>query len=294
MKRTLPRMPQQKRKEILQMLRLLLNHIRCEMLILHGYYAQSHYKKTDGKFVFDLSGYEQNHCDILVIISTNNVGATLTLIDKAKKCFDDLFGCKHTRFQFTISHINTINKKLETRRLFISKIKEEGIKLYDSCNFKLSRRRKINFQEIKRWAENDFHENYNCAVRFYKFAQYAYDERDYKLGSFMLHQVAEHCFQAINLVFTNDKPKLHDLQRLREMTLDYSDQLYSVFAIDTPFGKRCFSLLCRSYIEARYNSSFKVKKTEFEYLNEQILLLREKCKDICLDKINSYNAIIYG
>lgn len=43
-------------------------------------------------------------------------------------------------------------------------------------------------------------------------------------------------------------------------------ELVTVFPQNTDFEKECFNLLCRSYIEARYNIDFKISREQLEYL----------------------------
>lgn len=281
-------MPQRDKVSILQMLHVLLQYVHCEMIILYGYPFYFEKGKKDHCFSFPItSGY----CNFLIIISTNKVGTTYSFIEKAKWAFDEVYGDTNMNFQFIVEHINSVNRKLTEGRLFISNVKRDGILLYDSCAFKLNRRRKIHYDRVWNWAENDFQEHYDSAMGFLRHALYAYRDKDYVLGSFMLHQTAEHFYQAINLVFTNDKPKSHDLYRLRVMTQCYSPYLSEIFAPENSFKKRCFSLLCRAYIEARYNKKFRVKRKEFEYMNEQICLLRKVCKTVCFSQINVYHSM---
>lgn len=47
---------------------------------------------------------------------------------------------------------------------------------------------------------------------------------------------------------------------------EFSRELSIVFPKNTDFEKRCYDLICRAYIEARYNKDFVVTKEELEYM----------------------------
>ena len=291
MRRCLPKMCLRDRVSILRMLRILLEYVHCEMIILYG--SPFFFNGGKGGVSF-ASRVDSDFCNFLIVISTNNVGSTYSFIERAKWVFDELYGDSGLVFQFLVEHINSVNRKLAEGRLFISSVKRDGVLLYDSCAFRLNRRRRVHYERVWGWAEEDFRVHYGFAMGFFRHALYAYRDRDYVLGAFMLHQTAEHFYQAINLVFTNDQPKSHDLYRLRCMTLCYSPDLSEVFVCDSSFSKRCFSLLCRAYIEARYNRRFKVKKKEFEYMNEQICVLEKVCKSVCFSQIGFYRSMVYS
>lgn len=67
-----------------------------------------------------------------------------------------------------------------------------------------------------------------------------------------------------------------------------------MFPCRDEFETRCYDLLCRAYIEARYNRFFKVSKEELEYMLERIEILRDITERICTEKIASYDTIIDG
>lgn len=59
-----------------------------------------------------------------------------------------------------------MNKYLEEGRYFYTQIKQEGIVLYNSGKYKLARRRKLNYAEIKEQAQEYFDEKLNEANEF--------------------------------------------------------------------------------------------------------------------------------
>ena len=57
---------------------------------------------------------------------------------------------------FINDDIKNFNKFIGESRYFYTQVKEEGIILYNSGKYKLSRRRKLNFDEIKEQAQEYF------------------------------------------------------------------------------------------------------------------------------------------
>ena len=115
-------------------------------------------------------------------------------------------------------------------------------------------------------------------------------KRRYNQAAFMLHQAVECFYGAILLVFRNHKPKMHDLEKLTHMVAGFDPALLTVFPQATDEQKRCFDLLKRAYVEARYNPGYKITKTQLEYLAERVKKLQRLTKKICEARIESYQS----
>ncbi|MCC8377187.1 MAG: HEPN domain-containing protein [Rickettsia endosymbiont of Graphium doson] len=104
--------------------------------------------------------------------------------------------------------------------------------------------------------------------------------------AFELHQATESFYSAILLVFSNYKPKLHDIEKLSSMAENYSSELLQVFPIATPEQKKCFTLLQKAYVDARYDKNYKITKEQLFYLIERIEKLKGTTVRICTARIN--------
>jgi uncharacterized protein len=62
----------------------------------------------------------------------------------------------------------------------------------------------------------------------------------------------------------------------------------TVFPLATDEQKKCFDLLKRAYIEARYSPAYKITKEKLEYLAERVQKLQELTKKICETRIKAY------
>lgn len=94
------------------------------------------------------------------------------------------------------------------------------------------------------------------------------------------------------MVFTNYRPKNHKINELTGMVKRFSMELVTVFPQNTDFEKECFNLLCRSYIEARYNIDFKISREQLEYLISRTEILKDMAERLCKEKIAEYDAMI--
>jgi hypothetical protein len=90
------------------------------------------------------------------------------------------------------------------------------------------------------------------------------------------------------LVFTNYKPKTHDLKKLARMAANYDKAFFAVFPQATPDEKECFDLLNRAYVEARYDPDYRITKRQLEYLASRVKVLQKLTKCICTEKIESF------
>jgi len=109
----------------------------------------------------------------------------------------------------------------------------------------------------------------------------AFERGSYKKAAFELHQAVERFFDAILLVFTNYRPRSHDLEKLGHMVGGYDPALLTVFPQATEEQKKSFDLLKRAYVEARYNPGYKITKEQLEYLAQGVAKLQDLAKKIC-------------
>ena len=185
-----------------------------------------------------------------------------------------------------------MNKNLAQRQYFYTDVIKDGIKMYDTKVVKLAKPGELSFQEIKEIAVREFNIFYPDGDAFLDHGYFDLSKDRYKIGSFDLHQSCERFYTAISLVFTNYRPKSHRLPELFARVKEYSRDLAFVFPQNTDFEKRCYDLICRAYIEARYNVDFTITKEELKYMLERIEVLKEITYRVCSEKIASYDDIL--
>lgn len=291
MKDSIAYLPKDKQEDLNFLVKEILRRLpQTEFIILYGSYARGNYVRRsvrieDGGIpTVKISDY-----DIYVITSGINSKKAETVLDNIEdifftgKDFD-----RDTPVEFINDDITQLNKFIEEGRYFHTQIKQEGIILYNSGKYKLARRRKLNFDEIKKQAQEYFNEKFINANEFLDSTEYFYGKGQYKKVSFMLHQACENYYYAIRLTFTLRNNKQHNLSKLSSTTRRYSDDLRTVFPQNTPEEKRLFKLIKAAYVDARYNPHFIVTKEDVDALIPKVELLRDITKRICEVKIKEY------
>ncbi|KKB46551.1 hypothetical protein HMPREF1212_04046 [Parabacteroides sp. HGS0025] len=295
MKDSITYLPKDKQEDLNFLVKEILKRLpQTEFIILYGSYARGNYVRRslrieDGGIpTVKISDY-----DIYVITSGINSKKVETVLDNvediffAGKDFD-----RDTPVEFINDDIKMLNKYLEEGRYFYTQIKQEGVVLYNSGKYKLARRRKLNFAEIKEQAQEYFNEKLNEANEFLVDTINAYNRENYKRASFYLHQACENYYYAIRLTFTLRNNKQHNLSKLSSSTKRYSEDLVTVFPQDTLEEKRLFILLKAAYVEARYNPYFVVTKEDIDKLVPKVELLRNITIRICDMRIKEYEEKI--
>lgn len=291
MKDSIAYLPKDKQEDLNFLVNEILKRLpQAEFIILYGSYARGNYVRRsirieDGGIpTVKISDY-----DIYVITSGINSKKAETVLDNVEDIF---FSGKDfdrdTPVQFINDDIKIVNKYLEEGRYFYTQIKQEGIVLYNSGKYKLARRRKLNYAEIKEQAQEYFDEKLNEANEFLVDTINAFNRGNYKRASFYLHQACENYYYAIRLTYTLRNNKQHNLSKLSSSVRGYSEDLKMVFPQDTLEEKRLFTLLKAAYVDARYNPHFVVTKEDIDQLTPKVELLRDITKRICESKIKEY------
>lgn len=291
MKKSITYLPKEKQGELFFLLKEIRKRLpQAEMVILYGSYARDEYVIYDERIEFGIPTTFMSDYDILVVtngINDKKAGHILDNIDDLYYKYPDT----QTPVQFINEDIKTLNKQLEDGRYFYTEVKKQGVVLYDSGNFKLARRRKLNFAEIKQQAQEYYNEKFGRATEFLEMANSAYSKGYYVMSSFQLHQACENYYCAIRLSFTLKTGKQHNLAKLSSLVKSYSYDLSKVFPRHTPEEKRIFDLIKSAYVEARYNPKFIVTKEDIDILIPKVELLRDITTKICLAKIAEYETM---
>lgn len=278
MKITFSHLPQVKQEELSTVCEIILSKAPAEMIILFGSYAR-------GEWVED---YQENHeyvsdYDILVITADRKSA-------KRNKKWRDLEAQLRDHKEITktniIHHsIGFVNDRIEKQNYFFLDILNEGIILYDSGNCELSEPKELSPTERQAKAQEEFDHWFSSANEFWIDFQNAYKRESWNKAIFELHQSVERYYAAVLLVFTDYKPRTHDIEDMGQQAAKQHSDFLQVFPQSTDEEKRLFELLKKSYIEARYSKSFIVEKFELYYLSERVQLLKELTERICKEKI---------
>jgi predicted nucleotidyltransferase/HEPN domain-containing protein len=286
MKRSLSHLPKHKRDELQRVKEVILDECPTVlMIVLFGSHARGDW--VEDRHIEDGVLHEyMSDFDILVIVRSHKIANSTDTWRRAEaraRRFPN-----RTWTNLIVESIETVNNALERGHYFFTDIKKEGILFYDSGAAKLARPRKLDPKERRGIARAHFEQWFPSAVGFYGQFEYAVTKGEYKIAAFELHQAVERFYSAILLVFTNYRPKIHDLETLTHMVGGCDPAFLTVFPQATPEQKEAFDLLRRAYIEARYSSAYKITKEQLEYLAQRVTKLQDLTKKICEARIEAY------
>ena len=288
MKRSLPRRSKHQAErlgEITDVIRELVGD-DLAMLILFGSYARGDWvvdRYVEGHITYT---YESDF-DLLVV-SEKRSHATVkgeAMLRGAIGRRLDRLGLNQPRSTIIAEDVKHLNKSLQRAQYFFTDIKKEGVLLFDSGRHKLARQGKLDPKQRQKYARKEFRHWFPSANEFVIDFQHAFDRGSYNKAAFELHQATERFFNATILVYTNYKPKTHDLEELDRQVSNLHADFFRVFPRATPEQKNLFDLLKRAYIDARYNYNYKITKSELEYLAARVRKLQSLTKKICRQKI---------
>jgi len=294
MKRSTRFLPPRKRQDLQQLVALIRENIKqVEMIVLFGSYAKNKYVDYDQRVEFGTPTYYMSDYD-LVILTRKPIGAVeYSLYEKIKdRFFENKNRPFHTHPQFVNYGIDDFNYALTKAHYFETEIKRDGIILYDSGAYKLARRRKLDYTEIRDRAQKYFDDKFGRALSFLMDAPHPTNRKDYKQASFYLHQSAENFLRTIPMVFILYGHKSHDLSELMNAAKKHTTDIFKAFPRDTAEEKRLFDLLQRAYIESRYNPDFEITKEDIDALIPKIEQLRDIVEKVCRERIAFYDSQI--
>lgn len=283
-------LPKRKQNDLHDLVSIIRDEVKdVVMIILYGSYAKNTFVECDERHDFGVKTFFMSDYDILVVTKKRLGVREGTVETRVRNIF---FENRKSEFQTWPQLINEsiskLNDSLSEGRYFYVDVIKQGVMLYNSGEYKLATPRELNYSEIGKMAKKYYEPKYERANRFIHHGQIDYDEKDFVLASFHLHQAAEYFIKSIPLVYILYGYKEHDLEFLIKKCKPYTLELAKVFPCDTDEEKRLFELLRRAYVEARYNDNFVVTKEDIDALIPKIELLRDLTEKICKDQIEYY------
>ena len=286
MKDSLNHLPQRKKAELARITSIIRQTVpQAEMIILFGSYARGDAVEDvtlDGHTTYEYS----SDFDILVIVKSkalaDNLDLWYALEDEAGKLPVE------TPVKVIAHEINFVNGKLKKGQYFFSDIKKEGIILYDSKNCKLADAKPLTPKERLGQAKADFKQWFTSAKESFGLYEAALEKGWNKWAAFHLHQTAECCYGTVLLVYTNYKPKTHDLDTLRRLAANHNPAFFTVFPLRTEQERDRFDKLRQAYVGARYHDDYEISPQELKYLARCIELLKEQTETSCEAKMTSF------
>ena len=249
-----------------------------DIIILFGSYARD--EQVDDEYVENGVTYTyRSDFDILVVMETCKMARDFGVFRRVA----EQVGPTPVRI---IAHTpKYVNEKIEEGQYLFTDIYNEGIVLYDSKRAKLAEPRKLEPAERKAAAEKYFKIWSTLANEFFIDFENAFDRGSFKIAAFYLHQAAEHLYGTILLVFTNYKPKSHNLEELSRQAGNLDGSFMPIFPRASDEELRRFQLLKAAYIDARYDDEYVITMEDLDYLAACVRLLRDTTKTVCAKRI---------
>lgn len=293
MKNSIDFLPERKQRDLHELAALIRDEVKdVVMIILYGSYAANTYVERDERRDYGVRTIYMSDYDLLVVTKRRLGERESTVEARIRERFAAGKNDENLpRPQIINESISKLNDALTMGRYFYVEIVAKGIMLYDSGECQLATPGELDYAEIKKMAEEYYDDKFSDGLDFFKGANFYYQEENYHMTAFMLHQATESFLKTIPLVYILYGYKEHDLQFLIEKCKPYTLELAKVFPCDTDEEKRLFDLLRRAYLEARYNDKFVVTKADIDALVPKIELLRDIVEKVCEEQIVEYKRL---
>ncbi|MDD3674786.1 MAG: HEPN domain-containing protein [Novosphingobium sp.] len=254
---------------------------RILKLILFGSYAR-------GDWVEDrANGYISDY-DLLVVVNNEAVTDPTEFWDKAGERFvRELTVTRHlaTPVNFIVHSLDDFNRQLVHGRPFFADIAREGIALYEAPGYPLPAPRALTADAIRKEARRHFDHWFPLAAHALKLAQDSITDGVPRDAAFLLHQATERLYNGVLLVLTLYSPKSHRLVFLRSLAERAAPRLIEAWPRENRFARRCFTLLDRAYVQARYSHAYEITPEELAWLVERVTVLLSITAAIGADRL---------
>jgi HEPN domain-containing protein len=273
-------LPAADRRRLQALVRVIIKAVRPEKIILYGFYgvgsldAGSAGDTNDPAFP---KGY-----DLLVVTRRGDRRHDHEIQDITENR-----GRVHATVTVLVHDIDHVNQRLSEGQYFFSLMSREAFLLYDAGGVPLCAASPPDLINIRLTAQKDFERWSRQARAFFKSALFNVEQQEPRLAVFLLHQAAEHIYQAILLAFMGYKPCTHNLDKLRRYTHRFSVELALLFPRDGAGEDRLFKLLLQSYVDARYKEDYHITENELQQLTQRIDKLLSIAERICHNRFIS-------
>lgn len=282
LKTSLDHLPPRFQQDLQAIKALILEHYaKTDMIILFGSFARGDYVEDTTQE--NGTTYEYTSDYDIMIVTQRNINLLGLKWQKLRTKIDK----RPTPIPTTlITHnVHFLNHKIKNNYYFFLDIIKEGIMLHDSGKYDLAVPGELTPE--KRLKKAKKYRNHYMAEGngFLKISKFCIGEQDYRKAAFLLHQAVESYYAALSLVYTDYKPKTHDLEALRQRGITIHEGLKEAFPLGTKAEQERFELLRKAYVDARYDLNYKITAEELQYLIERAMVLRGLIEQLCEEEI---------
>jgi HEPN domain-containing protein len=224
--------------------------------------------------------------DLLVVAGSDRAAADVATWGRLERRVREILG--DTPLTMIVHDVHFINRQIRAHNYFFIDILREGVELYNSGRRWLATPKPLPREELLSLAERDFRHWYSSATEFWRGSRYYGARNLLNHAAFLLHQATERYFSAGHLVFTSYKRRTHDLETLSQAVGEQHPLMVNLLPKTEPEDERLFDLLRRAYIDSRYTLSYIITIEELTELQSRVLVLANKIRVACLEKMASF------
>lgn len=292
MKTSLDHLPEGKRRELERIVEILFGEFedalkgrtaphrkagRILKVVLFGSHAR-------GDWVDDPVGGYRSDYDLLVVVNHDELADTLEYWGEADEHL--LREYQVTRrlsapANFIVHSLGDVNRRLKRGKPFFVDIVRDGIALYEAPDHPFAQPEPLSAEEALKEAGGYFEEWLPSASRRLELAVEAISRGFSKEAAFDLHQATERLYHAALLVLTLYSPKSHKLNFLRSQAERLAPELIGAWPRTARFEQRCWELLRRAYVDARYSPHYRISDEELAWLAARVRDLGERVERAC-------------
>lgn len=296
MKTDLDHLPERKRRELEQVVKILFEEFedalagrnaphrkagRILKVILFGSYAR-------GDWVEDPVGGYFSDFDLLVVVNHDELADVAEYWTAAEDhLVRDYVVTKRLKTQvgFIVHSLTDVNRQLKHGRYFFTDIVRDGIALYEAPDHPFAHPEPLSEMAGLQEARGYFDKWFPSASAFLRGAEFYRTDESPNEAAFNLHQAAERFYHCLLLVRTLYSPKPHKLNFLRDLCEELDPRVIAAWPRDTKFAQRCFELLRRAYVDARYSPHYKITAEELVWLIEHVTVLQDLVRQACDERL---------
>lgn len=250
---------------------------RILKVVLFGSYAR-------GDWVDDPVGGYRSDYDLLIVVSDDEFTDTAEYWVAADQQLQDAYEVAHALSapaHFIVHSLADVNTQLSRGHPFFTDIVRDGIPLYEAPDHPFAKPARLSPHDAYQEALANFEQWFPSANGFLDTARYVFAQSRPNEAAFQLHQAAERFYHCALLTMTLYSTKSHNLNFLRGQAQRVAPELIPAWPRGSRFEKRCWELLRRAYVEARFSSRYSISQAELAWLVEHVGDLGRRVEQAC-------------
>ncbi|HEU4404449.1 MAG TPA: HEPN domain-containing protein [Polyangiaceae bacterium] len=279
MKTSLEHLPDAKRAQLRALAALFREKVPLGLLVLFGSHAR-------GDWVDDPTTGYQSDFDLLAVTHDPALAADVGFWRELEARFRE--AAAPTPVTLIVHDVTFVNREIRMGQYFFADVAAEGVALYDARHVTLATPKALNDAERLDVGQKNFAHWFASASGFFHGCRDFIGRGLLSHAAFLLHQAAERYFHAASLVLSGYKDRSHDLEALGKKAAEQHPRLEGALPRGPPEDNRLFLLLKKAYIEARYTPSYRITHDELAALQDRVLGLAARVREVCLEKLASF------